>query len=70
MADLRSAVFHLPATRAHELKVWVHQITAEGDSEALSARLEVGCGAGRRRQVRINLAGAGERPVGDLIAEG
>ena len=56
LADLRSVLFQLPATPARELKVWVHQSTAEGDSEALPARLEVGCGVERRRQ-DLNLAG-------------
>ena len=55
LANLRSVLFHLPAIPAHELKVWVHQTTAEGDSEALPARLEVGCGVERRRQ-NLNLS--------------
>ena len=32
LADLRSALFRLPAIPARELKVWVYQITAEGNS--------------------------------------
>jgi hypothetical protein len=38
---LRSAKFQLPATPARELKVWLHQLTPEGDSEALPASVEI-----------------------------
>ncbi len=55
LADLRSALFRLPAIPARELKVWVYQITAEGNSEALPAKPEVGCGAERRHR-DLNLA--------------
>jgi hypothetical protein len=41
---LRSAKFQLPATPARELKVWLHQLTPEGDSEALPASVEIQCG--------------------------
>ncbi len=41
IAALCSATFHLAGTRAHELKVWTHEITPEGNSKALPARLEV-----------------------------
>ena len=55
LANLRPVLFQLPVIPAHELKVWVHQSMAEGDSEALPARLEVGCGVECRRQ-DLNLA--------------
>jgi hypothetical protein len=38
---LRYATFHLPATAARDLKVWVHTITPTGSSESLAASLEV-----------------------------
>jgi hypothetical protein len=41
---LRSIEFDLPATPARELKVWLHQVTPEGDSEGLPAQVEIQCG--------------------------
>jgi len=41
IAALRSATFLLAGMRAGELKVWTHEITPEGSSNALPARLEV-----------------------------
>lgn len=38
---LHSASFELPATPARELKVWVHEVTAEGDSRTLPAVVQV-----------------------------
>jgi hypothetical protein len=46
--DLRSAIFHVPATRAQELKVWVHRVTSEGQSENLPALLKVASGTDTR----------------------
>lgn len=46
---LRSVVFHLPPTPARELKVWVHTITSEGNSEGLPALLEFGSGNETRK---------------------
>jgi amino acid permease len=40
-ASLRAVTIRLPASRATELKVWAHRLTPEGDSESLSAQLEV-----------------------------
>ena len=37
---LRSLTFQIPSTSVRELKVWVHQITAEGVSERWPMRLE------------------------------
>ncbi len=50
-AQLRSATFHLnlSATHARELKVWAHQVTAEGESEGLPAVVHVTDSAGTRR---------------------
>ena len=50
-SSLRRATFQLPAGQlegqpklADELKVWVHRVTPDGDSEGLPALLEVHCG--------------------------
>ena len=40
-SQLRSAVFRLPTGEAHDLKVWAHRVTPEGDTESLPVRLEV-----------------------------
>jgi hypothetical protein len=40
-AQLRGATFHLPASGARELKVWVHRVTPEGNSERLPAQIQV-----------------------------
>jgi hypothetical protein len=40
---LRCAHVDLPAMQVQELKVWVHTITPEGDSESLPALLTVSC---------------------------
>ena len=51
-AALESARFHLPDTPARELKVWVHQLTAEGGSKGLPAQLTLrGNGADRTQTV-------------------
>jgi len=41
---LCSAKFHLPAPVSHELMVWVHRVTPEGQSENLPALLKVSSG--------------------------
>ncbi|MCL4393264.1 MAG: hypothetical protein M1482_00300, partial [Chloroflexi bacterium] len=40
--QLRSAAFRLPLRQALELKVWAHQITPQGNSQGLNARVQVG----------------------------
>jgi predicted transcriptional regulator len=52
---LRYATFQLPATDARELKVWAHQITPEGNSESLPARLVVHCG-GEKKEFDLKLS--------------
>jgi amino acid permease len=47
--NLRQAIFILPAGQAHDLKVWAHTITPEGDSEGLPARLEFQSGEDVKR---------------------
>lgn len=55
-STLRYVVFHLPETQARDLKVWVHQVTPEGTSEALSGLLEVHCGQ-ETKQFDLKLSG-------------
>jgi amino acid permease len=58
--DLRSATFHLPATKAQELRVWLHRVTAEGQSEYLPALVKVSSG----RDIReFHVDGAGNQSV-------
>jgi hypothetical protein len=42
--DLHSVSFQLPATPAKELKVWLHRLTQEGDSEGIPAHVKIKCG--------------------------
>ncbi len=44
-SSLSNIAFRLPATRARELKVWAYRITSQGDSESLSALLQVQLGS-------------------------
>jgi amino acid permease len=39
--QLRTAVFRMPTGEAHDLKVWAHRVTPEGDTEGLPVRLEM-----------------------------
>lgn len=47
-AALRLATFSLPPAHAQELKVWVHEITEDGVSEWLPARVDVSTTHGER----------------------
>jgi hypothetical protein len=47
--DVRSVTFHLPATQARELKVWVHTVTPDGSSASLPAIMELHCGGNVKR---------------------
>jgi hypothetical protein len=49
--DLRSLTVLLPSTRADELRVRIHRVTAEGDSEPLPATVDVRRGADGHRLV-------------------
>ncbi len=40
-SELRSAKFSLPGTKAQELMIWIHRVTAEGQSENLPALVKV-----------------------------
>ena len=46
--QLRSATFELPLLRARELKVWLHIVTREGNSQRLSAHVKVRTGDATR----------------------
>jgi hypothetical protein len=46
---LRRLVFGLPSSAARELRVWVHGVTAEGDSQAIPSTVEVVSGDVERR---------------------
>jgi hypothetical protein len=48
-SSLRHAAVHLPATRAGELKVWVHRVRPDGDAQGLPAVLDVHTGAATTR---------------------
>jgi hypothetical protein len=65
-ASLRRAVFQLPDTGASELKVWVHRITPEGDSEGLPARVAVHRGD---TQGTVELGLSGGQVVSPLTGE-
>jgi hypothetical protein len=41
--ELRLVTFDLPSTSARELKVWLHRLTQEGDSEGIPASVNVQC---------------------------
>jgi hypothetical protein len=56
-AKLRSATFQLPSPRARELKVWTHQITPQGTSQGLTARLTV-ISNEQKKSFEINHSGA------------
>jgi len=55
--DGRRASVALPATGAHELKLWSHRVTAAGTSEPLAAPGEVGQG-GETQRLELGLSAA------------
>jgi amino acid permease len=60
LRSLSSVVFELPATRASELKVWVHGVSSDGYSEAWPATVELADAAGASR-VLEPMPGDGQR---------
>ena len=42
--ELCSAKFHVPGTKAQELRVWLHRVTPQGQSEHLPALVKVSSG--------------------------
>jgi len=68
--ELRSAKFHVPGTKAQELLVWVHRVTAEGQSEHLPALVKVSSGKAIRE---FHVDGAGKQvvfPLKDFVKKG
>ncbi len=62
-SSLRRLCFHLPVTRARELKVWAHRITPDGESVGLPALVVVESG-GARRELDLELSrGQGVVPI-------
>jgi amino acid transporter len=55
-SELRHAHFHLPATRARELKIWAHRIAPDGNSEALPGLLTLH-NDGLEQQFDLRLSG-------------
>ncbi|MBI1741715.1 hypothetical protein HYR54_01460 [Candidatus Acetothermia bacterium] len=53
---LRSIILPLSNRQARELKVWVHKLTPEGNSESLPAKIEVQC-ADESKQYDLKLTG-------------
>jgi hypothetical protein len=66
-AGLRRATFRLSEPRSVELKLWAHQVSPEGNSEALPLIAEVTAG-GLRRRVDLGLTGG--KAVLPLTASG
>jgi amino acid permease len=65
--ELCSAIFHLPGTKAQELLVWLHRVTAEGQSEHLPALVKVSSGKAIRE---FHVDGAGKQfvfPLKDFV---
>jgi hypothetical protein len=54
--DLHSAKFYLPGTKAQELRVWLHRVTPDGQSEHLPALVKVSSGE-EVREFQIDVAG-------------
>jgi amino acid permease len=55
---LRMLSVELPPTAARELRIWVHGVTAEGDSEAISSSIEVTSDSDEERRVEAPLGSA------------
>jgi amino acid permease/predicted transcriptional regulator len=65
--DLCSAKFHVPGTEAQELMIWVHRVTAEGQSEHLPALVKVSSGKAIRE---FHVDGTGKQfvfPLKDFV---
>ena len=55
-SELCSAKFHLTGTKAQELKVWLHSVTPDGQSENLPALVKVSSGE-EVREFQTDVAG-------------
>jgi hypothetical protein len=60
LSSLQHATFHLPRSQAKELKIWIHRLSREGESQRLPAVVEVSC-EGELTPKRFDLAMAGEQ---------
>jgi hypothetical protein len=68
-SELCSAKFYVPGTKAQELMLWIHRVTAEGQSENLPALVKVFSGQdiqefhldGASKQFVLPLQGAGKK---------
>jgi len=47
--DVQAAIIRVPAARSRQLKIWVHRITSDNDSEGLPATLELESSGDTRR---------------------
>src|SRR5256884_281575 len=66
-SGLRSAKFHLTGTKAQELRVWLHRVTPDGQSENLPALVKVSSGEEVRE---FHVDGAGKQfllPLKDVM---
>jgi hypothetical protein len=68
-SSLRRAVFRLPAGLTRELKVWVHRVTAAGDSEGLPGQLDVRGGGEVRHSALSLIDEAVVLPYGDAAGQ-
>lgn len=48
-AELETAMIHVPSSRSRQLKIWVHRVTPENDSEGLPAAIDLENGGQARR---------------------
>ena len=75
--ELCSAKFQVPSTKAQELSVWLHRVTAEGQSENLPALLRVSSGKdirefhldGASKQFVLPLGNGGKKEGGGRAGE-
>ncbi|HYN37228.1 MAG TPA: aromatic amino acid transport family protein [Actinomycetota bacterium] len=58
-AQLRTITFKLPSSPARELRIWVHGVTAEGDSEAIPSTVELVSHRDRGRHI--------DAPTGSVV---
>jgi amino acid permease len=67
--DLRSAKFHLSGIKARELRVWLHRVTSEGQSENLPALVKVFCGTEMREFHMDGVSKEFVLPLGEVGAK-
>ena len=65
-AELETAMIHVPWSRSRQLKIWVHRVTPENDSEGLPAAIDLDNGGQARR---FELRSRGD-PITIPLAEG